>query len=332
LILLASCGAHPVARVAPPVEGASSQVIYVAAQRDFDNPGPSFGRERPNELSHARITVSVPPTHVIGRIEWPDETPNAATDFVITESQRFASGVAMRRDLRARGGGGETLLFIHGYNNTMSQALYRFAQMKEDFGINGPATMFSWASAGVPRGYAYDRDSVLFARDDLEKTLRTLTDDGQKIAIVAHSLGSELAMETLRQIALKGDRRLLSRISSVALMSPDIDPELFRKQAEAIGQLPQPFFIFISQQDRALGLASLITGRKPRLGGIQGPEQVAGLEVSVIDFTALSSGEGLNHSVPVTSPAAVGVLRGMIEQAWSGTTAFERYMVLSAQP
>ena len=122
-------------------------------------------------------------------------------------------------------------------------------------------------------------------------------------------------MEVLRQIALRGDRQLLSRISGVVLMSPDIDPEIFRRQAQAIGPLPEPFLIFISRQDRALSLAGLLTGLKPRLGVIDSVDQVAELGVTVVDFTELSDGEGFNHFVPVTSPAAMSVLRGMIEQA-----------------
>ncbi|QYX58222.1 alpha/beta fold hydrolase [Roseovarius sp. SCSIO 43702] len=332
VVLLGGCGERNIVRTGPPIPEAKSQTIYVAAQRDFDDPGPSFGGRRPTELSYARITVGIPPSHKTGNVEWPDETPDPSTDFVVTSSRRFPSGEAMRRDLRAHQGQRETVLFIHGYNNTMGQALFRFAQIKEDFGVDAPSVLFSWASAGVPSGYAYDRDSVLYARDDLEATLRGLSRDGEKVFILAHPMGAQLAMETMRQAAIRGDRQLLSRISGVALMSPDIDPQLFRRQARAIGQLPQPFFIFISREDRALDIASLITGRKPRLGGIRDPREVAGLDVHVVDFTALSNGEGLNHSIPVSSASAVGVVRGMIEKAESGVAAFERYLVLPAQP
>lgn len=329
--LLAACADSPVARVAPPAPGATPQTMYVAAQRDFDDPGPAFGKKRPKKLSYARVTVSVPPTHKVGKITWPDETPSAATDFVITGSQRYDNAEAMRRALRAQQGAGETQLFVHGYNNTMSEALYRYAQIKTDFNVTEPAVLFSWASAGDPRGYVYDRDSVLVARDGLESTLRLLTRGDEDVFILAHSMGAHLTMETLRQIAIRGDRDLLSKVSGVALMSPDIDPDVFRSQAEAIGDLPQPFVIFISREDRALGLASLITGRKPRLGDIRNPAQVRGLDVSIIDVTALGDGEGFNHATPVTSEAAVRVLRGMIETARRGAGAFADYLVLSAQ-
>ena len=62
------------------------------------------------------------------------------------------------------------------------------------------------------------------------------------------------------------------------------------------------------------------------------PDAVAGLDVQVIDFTAPGHGEGLNHTVPATSPAAITVLRGLIDAARSGQSAFEDCMVLKARP
>jgi len=329
--VLAACAPRPVARVAPPDDTAKEQVIYVATQRDLNRTGPVFGEARGQGLNQFRLTVSVPPGHQTGLIEWPDKTPDAATDFVIIDTKILASSRQMADEMRKARTNPETLVFIHGYNNTLSEAVYRFAQIKTDFEIDEPSVLFSWPSAGDPRGYIYDRDSILFARDDLRRTLDALTAQrGDQVFLVGHSMGALLVMEVLRQAALSGDRQLLSQISGVVLMSPDIDPDLFRKQAEAIGKLPQPFLIFTSRQDRVLGLVAWLAGRKPRLGVIDGPEKVAGLEVQVIDFTALGDGEGLNHSVPVTSPSAVGVLRGMIAQAEENGGGFEDYLVLEA--
>jgi esterase/lipase superfamily enzyme len=139
-------------------------------------------------------------------------------------------------------------------------------------------------------------------------------------------------MEVLRQAAIRGDRKLLGRISGVVLMSPDIDPDVFRAQANAIGKLPQPFMIFISRQDKALSLAGFLTGRKPRLGGLTGPEDLQGLEVSVVDFTALADGEGYDHFVPVTSPAAITALNRLIQRGARRRKTSSKYIVLQTQP
>ena len=329
-LALAGCAPRNVAQRAAPSPDASIERVFVATQRDLSDLGQVFGQQRSGGLRFLRVDVSVPPTHQAGNIEWPEGTPDAATDFVVTGTKVYPGPRDMIDAMQAQSPGNETLVFVHGYNNTFSDAVYRFAQIRADFGLTGPGVAYSWNSAGDPRGYAYDRDSVLYSRDDFERLLGHLTArPGQRVVLLAHSMGAQLVMETLRQAALRGDRRLLERIGAVVLMSPDIDPDVFRRQAEAIGKLPQPFLIFVSQADRVLSLAGFLTGRKPRLGVIAGPEQLEGIKgVQVIDFTRLADGKGLNHAVPVTSPAAISVLSGLVDQARDDTRAFEGYMML----
>ncbi|WP_371228804.1 alpha/beta hydrolase [Roseovarius sp. 2305UL8-3] len=333
VLALSACAPRQAAKLAPPSPLASTERIYVTTELALDNLGPIFGENRPKGQNYMHVDVSIPPTHKPGKISWPKGPPDAATDFVVTDLQVYRNAPAMIGSMRRDMPGEETLVYVHGYNSTFSESVYRFAQIRADFGGSEPGMLYSWPSAGDPRGYAYDRDSVLTARDDFEATLNALTQGSNKtVVLLAHSMGAHLVMETLRQAALSGNRRLLNRINAVVLMSPDIDPDVFRSQAEAIGTLPDPFLIFISKQDRALSLAGLLTGRKPRLGVIDSTDAVAGLDVKVIDFTALGDGEELNHNVPFTSPAAISVLKGMIAQTQAGETPFRDYTVLTAKP
>ncbi|GAW35968.1 alpha/beta hydrolase family protein [Roseovarius sp. A-2] len=330
LLLLAACAPRVTAERAAPHPQAEIQPVFVVTGRELDRTGPIFGLKRSEAMHYFRADISIPPTHETGRIEWPEGPPDAATDFVVTGTLVHDGPEALRRDMRARTKGRETLVFVHGYNNTLSESMYRLAQIRADFNVSMPGLLFAWPSAGDPRGYIYDRDSVLYARDDLETLLRDLTGrPGEKVFILAHSMGSQLVMEALRQIALRGDRHLLDRISGVVLMSPDIDPDLFDRQAEAIGTLPQPFLIFITKADRALTLSGFITGRKPRLGVIDDAGEVRRGDVQVVDFTSLADGEGYNHFVPVTSPAAIRMLNGILAQAGDVGTAFVRDMALA---
>jgi esterase/lipase superfamily enzyme len=331
LSLLGACAPRATALRAAPDPAATIQPVYVATGRELDQTGPIFGLERPEGLRFFRADISVPPTHAPGQIEWPEGPPDAATDFVVTGTEVYDGAAALQRAMRRENPGThETLLFVHGYNNTLSEAMYRLAQIQTDFDTGMPGVLFSWPSAGDPRGYIYDRDSVLFARDDLTAVLRQLTSGpGDKVFLLAHSMGSSLVMEALRSIALSGDRHLLNRISGVVLMSPDIDPDVFDRQAEAIGRLPQPFLIFITKADRALSLSGFITGRKPRLGMIDRADKVQRPDVQVIDFTALADGSGLNHFVPVTSPSAIGFLRDIMAGTSGVSGAFVRDMTLT---
>jgi len=316
---LAACAPRPTAIRAAPDPAAQVQPVHVATGRRFDRTGPLFGYERAPGLRYFRADISVPPTHAPGRIEWPDGPPDAATDFVVTGTEVHDGATELVSGMREGTPGRETLLYVHGYNNTLSEAMFRLAQIRTDFDLTMPTLLFSWPSAGDPRGYVYDRDSVLFARDDLVTLLGRLTAGARdRVFVLAHSMGSQLVMEALRQIAISGDRRALSRLSGVVLMSPDIDPDVFARQAEAIGDLPQPFFIFITRADRALTLSGFITGRKPRLGVIDAADEVARPDVQVVDFTDLATGEAYNHYVPVTSPAAIELLNRVL----SGTDGF----------
>ena len=62
------------------------------------------------------------------------------------------------------------MLFVHGYNNNFSEAIYRHAQIAWDYEMRGPQIHFAWPSAADPLEYTYDRDSVLIARDALART------------------------------------------------------------------------------------------------------------------------------------------------------------------
>lgn len=330
LTVLAACAGRDVVMYADPSPDAHIEVMYVTTQRGLGTMNDTFGKKRNFSLNHFRAEVSVPPIHEVGKIEWPRGTPDASRHFVITDSRLLPDTTQMARRIAAERNGGNTMIFVHGYNNTLSEAMYRFAQIKTDYGVSGPGVLFSWQSAGNPRGYIYDRDSVLFARDDLVETIREVVrQSNERVFLLAHSMGAQLTMEALRQIALTGDRALLNRVAGVVLISPDIDPDLFRDQVETVGKLQTPIFIFVSRDDWALGFVSWITGSKERLGVITSSEQVEGLDVRVIDVSGLEDGQNLNHATVFTSAAAVGVLRGLIDEANAGGNPFPDYIALT---
>jgi len=206
----------------------------------------------------------------------------------------------------------EIVVFVHGFNNTLAEGVYRTAQLAHDFELPGVAVHYSWPSLANPLGYGYDRDSVLFARDGLERLLRTLHGSGaRRILVVAHSVGGLLTMETLRQMA--PTRPAPKIVQGVFLLSPDIDVEVFRAQAARIGALPQPFVIFVSQRDRALRLSARLTGQRERLGTLQDPSEVADLAVTLFDVTEFAKGLGANHFVAGNSPALIQLFNRLPE-------------------
>jgi len=207
MLFAAACAPRPAAERAAPHPSAHIERIYVATHRKLDKTGRIFGHERTRKINYFLADVSVPPVHPSGHVEWPDGPPDATTDFVVNATRVFEGPGAFFDGVR-REDGEETLVYVHGYNNTLSDSMYRLAQIQTDFETGLPSVLFAWPSAGDPRGYIYDRDSVLFARDDLEMLLRRLTaGSGERVMVLAHSMGAHLVMEVMRQAALQGDRR-----------------------------------------------------------------------------------------------------------------------------
>ncbi|MDQ2091084.1 alpha/beta hydrolase [Marimonas arenosa] len=329
-VLLAACTRPAVTGFSQPVPEATVQRVFVATQRTASQIGQIFGENRNPVMNYAAVDVSIPPDHELGHLERTSGLADPRRYFAPVGIEAMNGAPALTSALRrARAGDGGLLLFVHGYNNTLEDAAFRLAQIRHDFALEEPALLFSWPSAGDPRGYVYDRDSVMFARDGFVQLLRDLNRSGQKrILLVAHSMGSYLAMESLRQIALTGDRHLYGALEGVILMSPDIDPDVFRQQAAAIGKLPQPFIIMTSQSDRVLSLSGLLTGRKARLGRIKGPEEVEGLNVTVIDISGFDDAALGGHNVPFSSAKAIVLLRGLDRQLRTGRTVLDEFVFL----
>ncbi|MEM9429453.1 MAG: alpha/beta fold hydrolase [Pseudomonadota bacterium] len=312
-VLLTACTPRGHFAYAPPVEGAEVRDLWVARYR-MEGPFPDRrSPPRPSEVTYEQIRISVPPGHAKGEIQWPDGEPNAGTDFVtlgrgtFDSDQHFAATVANADSL----GVGETLLFVHGYNTNHAEATYYLAQIASDFDVPIPTVLFSWASAGVTAGYLYDRDSALIARDRLESVIELLGEgDRRDVIVMGHSMGGYLVMETLRQMALKG-KDVTRLVDALILMSPDIDNELFRAQTDAIGTLPNPFVLLVAEQDKALRLSALLTGRQSRLGSQTDRSAVGDLPISVIDLSGLGTGDAGDHRVATTSPEAIALLEAL---------------------
>ncbi len=318
--LLLSAGCAPRGELAF-VERAPGSVheIFVATTRARIGQSAGFGTGRQLDLTYGRYAVAMPPSHVPGTVSWPDETPDPATDFVVTGATLTPDQHTFRADVAARlaalpPGQRNVVIFTHGYNATFAEGLYRFTQMTHDFETSGVPILYSWPSAASPRDYLYDRDSVLFARAGLETLIDLVAEtQAERITLVAHSLGSQLLLETLRSRAIRTGGRLWDEVDGIALISPDIDVDVFLAQVAPIDDLPEPFVIFVSGRDRALRLSEWLSGGGTRLGQIDNLAALSALDVTVIDTSSAAAARGANHLTPVTSPWMISILRSLQE-------------------
>lgn len=322
-VLLAACSARgdftrladlPPERAALAAEAGVREVVFVGTSRKEEEDG-AFGFDRADAARFLRYDILVPFARDPGAVTWPKSAKRAdpRSDFLTLDDTAYADAAGFRADLRGamdRRGQRDVVVYVHGFNNTLAESVYRVAQMHYDLKVPGVAVHYAWPSRASPLAYVYDRDSAMFGRDGLEELLQQVAQAGaRRIVIVAHSMGGAVAMETLRQVAIRGDGRVMDRIGGVILISPDLDVDLFRAQARAMGRLPQPFLIFGSHKDTVLRLSSRLAGEPERLGNLTDLTPIADLEVTYLDTAAFDEGAG--HFNLGTSPALIQLLGGI---------------------
>lgn len=297
-ILLSACAPRPgpeaLQSVSAVTPGAEITTIYVATTRAPRGVGSTdFGSGWSLGVSHAAFAISVPPGHDAGGIEWPDGPVDPATSFAVLDSANLTPDQFHRSVARDPRHGDGIGLFVHGYNHSFPEALYRLVQLSVDSGIGGVPVLFAWPSAGGPFGYLADRDAAAFSRDALAWTLTDLVgrSGGRPVTVAAHSMGALLTMESLRQLRLTGRDDVLNGLS-VILAAPDIDPDLFRAQIAVIGPMRQPMTILVSPDDRALQLAGRLAAHRHRVGAldVNDPrvrEAVREAGITIIDISQL---------------------------------------------
>lgn len=291
------------------------QIFIVSTRAASEVAGAFYSGERAPEIGLASVEVTVPPTHVLGQLERPHRLPpDPRTEFSIIDPVVYRTPASFVSEINAElatrpPSEQKLLVFVHGFNNTASDAVLRLAQFVEDTGYQGVPVLFTWASAAkVPR-YVYDLNSALVARVELKRMAAIL---GQtragNVDIFAHSMGAFLTMEGLvdaEQADTLGTRAVIDHIM---LASPDIDIDLFRTQ---IAQLPpaiiEKMYLLVSSDDGALRMSRRIAGGVPRVGASDTAE-LESLGLTVIDLSEIADSSSGSHSKFAGSPEVVQLI------------------------
>jgi esterase/lipase superfamily enzyme len=305
--LLMSCASRPesgfLAPIASSERGGADSSILIATTRERDSrPATFFNGERSPVLDFAAVTVSVPPNHSPGAVEWPSSPPgNPQTDFVVREAAYLDGDKEFIKRLNAQlaerpPGSRKVLLFVHGFNTLFAEGIYRLAQIAHDSQSTAVPVLFTWASRGKLSQYVYDMNSATAARDNLEHTIRLIfASNADQVNILAHSMGNWVTVETLRQIKISGRLPPMQKLGMVMLAAPDIDLDVFKSQMRSFGEVKRPFYIILAKNDRALWASSVIAGGEPRVGDDPNVAGLAALGATVIDLTDIKGLSETNH-------------------------------------
>jgi esterase/lipase superfamily enzyme len=321
LAVLSSCAGRPEGVLIPTAaraDGATKVDVLVATtRRPTETPGVLFSGERGKEPQITEIAVSIPPDRArkVGQVQWPARLPaNPAKEFAtvsVTPLDRPGAQSWLRQHLpKSR----RVMVFVHGFNNRYEDAVYRFAQIVHDSKADVAPVLFTWPSRGSIFAYNYDKESTNYSRDALEEMLHRLSKEPSvgEVTIMAHSMGSWLTVEALRQMAIR-DGRVAPKIQNVILASPDLDVDVFGQQLAELGKKRPHFTLFVSRDDRALSLSRRISGNIDRLGQVDPTVEPYRTEfekagIVVLDLTALKGGDRLNHGKFAESPEVVQLI------------------------
>lgn len=271
------------------------QTVFYATTRkpELDNEDVYYNGERDliNPLHLGQVDVSIPKSHVKGKVEQPFLTlkwlKQADSHILIQKITEYpAEQFWSRLPVSLASGEWENsvIVYIHGYNVAFQSAIKRTAQMAYDFDFSGVPILFSWPSNASLLDYASDREDAMWSATYLAQFLTTLKakHEDANIHIVAHSMGNQVLLNGLNELALQSNKSQLFK--SVILAAPDVDSEWFTYQiAPRIKNLADNWAIYTSENDGAL-LASEKVNQVQRLG----------MPVSLVDGIDVIDTSGLN--------------------------------------
>nr|WP_249807913.1 alpha/beta hydrolase [Bradyrhizobium sp. CW7] len=265
---------------------------------------PWFGPERATTMTIARAKLGAP-----------DESRLSLAsvglgDWRLDRVEPVSADVG---DLVAQAGGGDVLIYVHGFKQTFETAVLDGAHLSDGIKFRGRTMVFSWPSKAGLFDYAYDRDSAMWSRDEFERVLSTLVSapGTGRVNIVAHSMGTMLSLESLRQLYARYGDTVTSKIGAVVFAAPDIDMDVFSSAIQRIGPLAGKITLIAATNDRALALSGQIAGGMTRVGAAE-KAVIARLGVRVVDASAEGWGI-INHDLFLSNAEVQRVIRRSID-------------------
>jgi esterase/lipase superfamily enzyme len=263
--------------------------------------------KRSSVLRFGKAVVRVPENHRIGEVERPSSdlaiighvvwhTPeNLKHHFLLKGVKLMTRPEAIQRfqDTQEHG----VLIFVHGFNTSFDDAVYKTAQIAFDTHFQGLPVAFSWPSMASLTQYDYDQNSAQYSEDAFTALLDLIHNDGEvtKIYIVAHSMGNQIVLNALAHAQNAGYEIAMDEIIMAA---PDVDRDVFNNLIERVKNVTKGLTLYASSADKALVLSRMKAGGVPRAGDVpaEGPILVSGMDS--IDVTALGDDLfSLNHSL-----------------------------------
>ncbi|MGQ0673689.1 MAG: alpha/beta hydrolase [Hyphomicrobium sp.] len=272
-----------------------------------------YGAERGRRLDLGRALVSVPTAHIVPAVERPwelripyfdvkvyQEKEDPAKHFTVREIKAMTReellALVAERLSASRTFKDHALIFVHGFNTSFDNAVYRTAQIANDLRFDGATFLYSWPSGGAVASYTYDRESAGQSEPFMRDFMRLVMQESKakSVSVVAHSMGNLPVLQVLKDLKNSSPGLLLSQI---ILAAPDVDRDNFENIAREIKGFAKGITLYAAANDRALNVSRRFHGGVPRAGDVPASGPVVTEGVDTIDVTAVSTDSlGINHS------------------------------------
>jgi esterase/lipase superfamily enzyme len=276
----------------------------------------AYDSNRAKRMELGRALVTVPRVHEVPNIERPwayrlpltkiviyTEAEDPKKHFTMQEIKALNEAefldIMKQRLAASKAFKDHAIVFVHGFNTTFDNAVYRTAQISYDLKFDGVSALYSWPSKGLTglQDYGYDRDSAGQAEPYFKQFLElVIQKSGAKsLSVIAHSMGNQLLLPVLKD--LKNSMPAGVQLSQIILAAPDVDRDRFEIMAGDIKAFAKGVTLYAASNDRALNASMRLAGGVPRAGDVPvgGPLVVEG--VDTIDVTQTSTDFfALNHS------------------------------------
>jgi esterase/lipase superfamily enzyme len=291
----------------------------------------SYGPTPENDLTLGRAVVTIPRKREKGEINTPGtfdvlsyfRGQDMTTEFTLLAVNRMDEtqfkAAASARLASAKLFAGQAFVFVHGFNVSFDDAVFRTAQLAHDMDFDGLPLLFSWPSAGSIPGYVLDKDAWRTSKSALRQFLDLVSSQtgATTIHLIAHSMGANPMLETLEGYAGSPQPAGQPRFSELILAAPDMNIKLFEQAAARIRGLTRGITLFASNNDWALVLSGRITRGASPVGFVaSGSAPVVTPGVDSIDISAMNSGTfSLGHSTFADRATLINDMKALLLDA-----------------
>ncbi len=223
----------------------------------------------------------------------------------------------------------ELCVFVHGAADAFEDCLLDAAELA--YNIEKPVVLYSWPSDPKRRGYFIDGTNIEWSQAHFNQFCKDLVAFQSKhplqIVFVSHSMGNRLVIRALPVMYGKG------LVTDWELVSPDIDSDTCRHYVMDYPNVQGKIRIYVSNRDKMLPLAQMLSGGYYRLGEAANPtlqpSAAKARFLERIDFTAIDTGL-TGHSIPFELIANMvhndkpGAGLGLVEESSVRASRFAR--------